>query len=252
MTALLPLLGLALATTPGGYRLNANAPGDLIGVSSAAVLDGGGAWLVQVMPRARYTPLDALALELQVPAVLMGFEDQTHLGVGRLRLGAWGLPRNNAPRHAVGVELSVPVTGPTLRTTGWGSLPRETLNGYDFMVLHQLQLFEERPLLIRYGLGLAADSYGRNLLGLPLPTAELAVAWTLPVTGPLSVVLEGDYVSWTYAGPSLRALGRLDLPGGHVVDLGLQTPTLDWVDWPPTSLQVIAQYRWFLPKREST
>ncbi|MFZ5479475.1 MAG: hypothetical protein ACOZNI_22105 [Myxococcota bacterium] len=233
------LASVALAASPGGFRLGPGVPTHMAGVRAVAAVDPDEREIYMAVPRAQFV-VGRGRFDVELPVVVLndGREAFTAVDLGQLRLGAkWGW-RVREAYHAAGIELGVPVAPRSLRAYAWGSIARETVPAFDVMLAWEGAFFPDHPLVVR----LAAGWEGGDVYG-PQPRFEAALAQVVPVAGRFSLVGEAEaLVDDTPV--SARVLGRLDPSSRLSFDLGVQLPIVELVEEGPL-VEVVGQVRGF-------
>jgi hypothetical protein len=235
------LVATALAAAPGGWRLDAGVPVQMVSVRQAVVTAPGGAGVVQTTARAQLVR-GSWGVDLQLPVLVHAWAPAMHdTGLGQLRLGVRHWTGTRAHPFALGGEIAVPVPR-TLRVSAWGSIGRETLPAAEAVVFFETALSPSAPWTLRASIGWYSGPWAADRG--PLLVAEAAAAKVIPVNGAISAVVEAEAL----VDPtpfSVRALMRVDPGRRSSLDLGVQAPIAAYAEGTAT-VQIVAQARGFL------
>jgi hypothetical protein len=235
-------LGAALAATPGGLRVGPGVPTHMVAARQVVVVQpSNGLTIAQTTLRAQLGT-DPIGFDAELP-IIAGWDGLWHdEGLGQLRLGArlW-MGAQHAP-VSLGVELAGPFPR-ALQTQIWGSLARDTLSGWEMMVVVEGSLLPDSPVTLRGGVGWRQGPYFGAAFT-PLPLAEFAIVAVRPVTKLFSVAIEAE-VLVDLTPVTVRPFVRFDLPRGVTLDGGLQIAPVGLIEG-PAALQAVAQVRKFL------
>ncbi|MCO4748061.1 MAG: hypothetical protein KC912_24925 [Proteobacteria bacterium] len=235
-------LGAALAATPGGVRVGPGVPTHMVAARQVVVVQPrSGMTIAQTTLRAQLGT-NPVGFDAELP-IIAAWDGLWHdEGLGQWRLGArlW-MGAQHAP-VSLGIELAGPFPR-ALQTQVWGSLARDTLPGWEMMLVAEGSMLPDTPVTLRGGLGWRqGPSFGADLT--PIPLAEFAAVGVFPLTDFFAVAFEAE-VLVDLTPVTLRPFMRFDLPRGVSLDAGLQIAPIGLIEG-PASFQAVAQVRKFL------
>ena len=159
----------ALAASPGGIRVGPGVPTHMVSVREVLVTHPGNDFTIsQTTLRAQYGN-SPYGLDLELPIVVAwggGWKDQ---GLGQVRLGGrvW-LGAKHAP-VSLGVELAAPLPY-SLRTQVWGSLARDTIAGWEMLLVAEGSVWPTPDIACR-NLGAECSAWMARPVELPGPSS---------------------------------------------------------------------------------